>query len=127
MALPNWAWPVIIAGGVVVLGGIWWFFFRKSPAPAKTEEAQSPTRSLEYWYKPGCPPCEAFKPVWADFKTQYGSAIKIEEFSVVEDRDRAIQRGIQGTPSIVMVYTDGTTDFYKGERTVAAIAAWVGL
>jgi thiol-disulfide isomerase/thioredoxin len=82
---------------------------------------------MEYWYKPGCPPCEAFKPTWATFKSTYGSAIQIEEFSTIEDRERAIQRGIEGTPTVMIVYADGTTDMYKGERTVDGIAAWAGL
>lgn len=126
MALPSWAWPVIIGGGVVLVAGIWWFFFRGKPTP-KTQATAPTSKTLEFWYQNGCGPCEAFKPTWAEFKAAYSSKIKTEEYSTVEDHARAVQRGVRGTPELILVYDDGTTDIYKGQRTVDAIAAWAGL
>jgi hypothetical protein len=85
--------------------------------------------SLLYFYMDGCGWCEKFNPEWSAFDRQYRAAldaahVKAEKVNGSSD-PRATKHGVTGFPTIVLVTADGAAHRYEGERTAAALAAFV--
>lgn len=109
---------------VGMFGALFASFITFSGNKSMYERFASPSVSIEYYFKPGCPPCEAFNSVWADFvettnktpNTNY-TTVKYDVTDTTSGGSaRADEFKINATPTIIAV-KDGVKTEFKGDRT----------
>lgn len=111
-----------------MFGALFASFISFSGNKSMYERFTSPSVSIEYYFKPGCPPCEAFNSVWTDFvettnKTP-NTSYTTEKYDVNDDKTggsaRATAFKINATPTIIAV-KDGKKLEFNGDRTKEAL------
>lgn len=81
------------------------------------------------FYKPTCPACVAFEPVWTEFVSKVDtSKVQIVNVDTSADPDnkQAKEFNIEFVPTVVGVKkSDGLPIKYNGDRNVTDMLAWV--
>jgi thiol-disulfide isomerase/thioredoxin len=80
--------------------------------------------AVYYFYRPDCPHCTAFTPVWTDFKKQ--TKVKCIEInmSLPESKVYAHEYRVSSVPHVVGIDGNGARRTFAEERTVANLLKW---
>lgn len=81
---------------------------------------------LELYYKPSCPHCKTFMPIWSKILNDLPSDITYEEINCESNanRDKISENKITSVPSLVLL-VDNQKKFYIGSRTYDDIARFL--
>jgi len=105
----------IVILAIAVLAGLYYY--------RMVSESFTSNTVVTYYFLPGCPHCDDFKPEWDKFvaavKTQ---KLPIDTTSV--DGSKGNDAGIKGFPT-VLITKDGNTTTYSGDRTSDALIKYV--
>lgn len=85
---------------------------------------------LELYYKPSCPHCKTFMPIWSKILNDLPSDVAYEEINCDsnknENKDKISENKITSVPSLVLL-VDNQKKFYMGSRTYDDIARFLRL
>lgn len=81
---------------------------------------------LELYYKPSCPHCKTFMPIWSKILNDLPSDITYEEINCDsnENMDKISENKITTVPSLVLI-VDNQKKFYMGSRTYDDISRFL--
>lgn len=75
-------------------------------------------------YADWCGHCQAFKPVWNEFKAKYGKVIDIRELNADKDKNIIQHMQIKGFPTIILL-KDGIKHEFNGQRDMKSLEQFV--
>lgn len=98
---------------VFLLIVIIWYFYVYSPGRVVV--------SVCYFFKPGCPACEATKSYWNEFATSFSKSnpnIQINPINVAsaEGAEHADKYGVKYVPMLSKTRKNGEHSFYEGGK-----------
>lgn len=101
-----------------------------TPAPAPQPTVVPPpsgNKEIVLFYNRQCGPCQAFKPVWDEFKSS--STIPVKEYEASERNNKMNEHKIPAFPT-VRLFPNGETDLqnykeFDGARTVTALMNFI--
>lgn len=79
---------------------------------------------LVFVYAPWCGHCQAFKPIWEQFKAKYSFIIDIREINSDEQPKLVKTLEVEGFPTILLLSQKHRYEF-QGPRTVAGLEAFL--
>ena len=83
---------------------------------------------LELYYKPSCPHCKTFMPIWSKILNDLPTDVSYEEINCDsnnnENRDKISENNITSVPSLVLL-VDNQKKFYMGSRTYDDISRFL--
>jgi thiol-disulfide isomerase/thioredoxin len=76
---------------------------------------------IVYFYRPGCPHCEKFKPVWTKFKSKYGGVLDIREVNGSKSPALGEKMGIMGFPTVLALNGKERVEYEPEKRTLKTL------
>jgi len=80
---------------------------------------------LVYFYKPGCPHCQNFKPIWSKFKTKYGKIIDMREINGETSPEIINKFDLRGFPAVYVLNGELRHEYDPEKRTMATLEKFV--
>lgn len=101
---------------LLVALGLVYFFLQKKEGFTDGSKGK-----VFYYYMNGCPHCEDFDPVWAEFIKK--DAVKAYQVEKIEANDPKKPKEVTGFPTVHMIDANGKVKEYTGPRTVDGLLA----
>ena len=80
---------------------------------------------IVYYYRPGCPHCEKFKPAWDKFKNKYGKVLDIREVNGFKDPELCERMRIMGFPTVLALNGKERVEYDPPKRTLKTLEDFI--